>query len=305
MISSTIVVVGFGSQARAWAFNLRDSKIPFVVGLNPESHSQKKANDLGFKTVELQSGHLKNYQNFMLLIPDDQHKVFFEKNFSFLKQGTRFVYAHGFSLSKERLHERYPNFSHALLAPKAIASEVRFQYECKGKIGAVYHTETPEDFAFVTSIAEHLGFNALYAAHFEQECIADLFSEQAILCSLLPYGALKTYNVLIDHGIPRELAFMECFLELKSISQALVTLGPEAFFNLISPNALIGSEKGQELLLDSHFDQALNKLFTDIKNKKFYKETEIDHTELRSKILKRWKHEHLSETYKNLKHELI
>ena len=305
MTSSTILIVGFGSQARAWALNLRDSNISFAIGLNPESHSKKKAHELGFKTVELQTNILKNFNNFLMLIPDDQHKFFFEKNISFLKADSRFVYAHGFSLSKERLHEKYSQFSHVLLAPKAIASEIRFQYETKGKIGAVYFTNNAEDFSFVTHIAGHLGFNALYPAHFEEECIADLFSEQAILCSLLPYGALKTYNILIDHGLPRELAFMECFLELKSISQALVTLGPEEFFKLISPNALIGSEKGQQILLDSHFDEALNKLFTDIKNKKFYKETEIDHAELRTKILKRWKHEHLSETYKILKPELI
>jgi ketol-acid reductoisomerase len=305
MISPTTVIVGFGSQAKAWAFNLRDSKTPFAIGLNPESHSHKKAQSLGFQTVDLESKNLLNYTNFLMLIPDDQHKMFFEKNLNFLKPKSRFVYAHGFSLSKERLHEKYSQFSHALLAPKAIASDVRFQYETKGKIGAVYSTDTDEDYDFISALAAQLGFTALYKAHFEEECLADLFSEQAILCSLIPYGALKTYNILIDHGIPRELAFMECFLELKSITQALVTLGPEAFFNLISPNALIGSEKGQQLLLDAHFDQSLNKLFTDIKNKKFYQETEIDYKELRYKILKRWKHEHLSETYNTLKQELI
>jgi ketol-acid reductoisomerase len=305
MSSPTIMIVGFGSQARAWALNLRDSKISFVIGLNPGSHSKKKAQDLGFSVVELQTNILSNYENFLMLIPDDQHNFFFEANISFLKAGSRFVYAHGFSLSKERLHEKYSKFSHVLLAPKAIASEVRFQYETKGKIGAVYFTGIKEDYDFITSISKNLGFTALYEAHFEEECIADLFSEQAILCSLLPYGALKTYNILIGHGIPRELAFMECFLELKSISQALVTLGPEEFFKLISPNALIGSEKGQEILLDAHFDEALNKLFTDIKNKKFYKETEVNHGELRSKILNRWKHEHMSETFNKLKSELI
>ncbi len=305
MISSAVVIVGFGSQAKAWALNLRDSKASFVIALNPESHSHEKAKSLGFKTIKLQTSDLLNYSNYLMLIPDDQHKVFFDKNLTFLKLGSRFVYAHGFSLSKERLHEKFSQFAHALLAPKAIASDVRFQYETKGKIGAVYFTNTPTDYNFITALAKEVGFTALYEAHFEEECLADLFSEQAILCSLIPYGALKTYNILIGHGIPRELAFMECFLELKSITQALVTLGPEAFFNLISPNALIGSEKGQEVLLDAHFDEALNKIFTEIKNKKFYHEIEIDHGELRAKILKRWRHEHLSETYNLLKHELI
>jgi hypothetical protein len=59
------------------------------------------------------------------------------------------------------------------------------------------------------------------------------------------------------------------------------------------------------MLINTQFDEALNKIFTDIKNKKFYKETEIDHNELRTKILNRWKHEHLSETYNLLKNELI
>jgi ketol-acid reductoisomerase len=305
MISPAVVIVGFGSQAKAWAMNLRDSHVSFVVALNPGSHSLIKAQDLGFKTIELETNAISQYENFLLLMPDDQHKVFFNKNLNFLKNGSRFIYAHGFSLSKERLHEKYSQFAHAMLAPKAIASDVRFQYETKGKIGAVYFTANNDDLKFVKELASKLGFTALYAAHFEEECLADLFSEQSILCSLLPYGALKSYNILIENGLPRELAFMECFLELKSISQALVTLGPEAFFNLISPNALIGSEKGKDMLINTQFDEALNKIFTDIKNKKFYKETEIDHNELRTKILNRWKHEHLSETYNLLKNELI
>ena len=65
---------------------------------------------------------------------------------------------------------------------------------------------------------------------------------------------------------------MECFLELKSISQALVQLGPQEFFNMISPNALLGSQKGRELLTNAAFDTALEKIFTDIKTKKFYEE---------------------------------
>lgn len=305
MDSSPLVIVGFGSQAKAWALNLKDSQTQLVIALNSESQSHKKASALGFKTITLSNDNLQNYQNFLLLIPDDQHKIFFENNAKHLKAGSRFIYAHGFSLSKERLHEKYSQFSHLLLAPKAIASEVRFQYETKGKIGAVYYTDSKENFEFISKLASLVGFNALYEAHFEEECMADLFSEQAILCSLLPYVSLKTYNILIKNDIPHELAFMECFLELKSISQALVTLGPEAFFQLISPNALIGSEKGQEILLDSHFDEGLNKIFADIKNKTFYKETEINHTELREKILKRWQKEDLTETFKKLKNELI
>jgi ketol-acid reductoisomerase len=98
---------------------------------------------------------------------------------------------------------------------------------------------------------------------------------------------------------------MECFLELKSITHAFVTLGPQAFFNLISPNALIGSQKGRELLMGKSFDQAMEQILIEIKNKHFYKEVEIDADLLRQKVLKEWDQEELSQTFIKLKPELI
>ncbi|MGZ3786967.1 MAG: hypothetical protein ACXVLQ_00505 [Bacteriovorax sp.] len=302
---SPIVIVGFGSQSRAWALNLRDSKESFKIALQPKSSSIKKAESLGFECISLEQEVLKNYSLFLLLIPDDKHKSFFEKNARFFKEGTHFVYAHGFSLSKERLHEKYPQFSHSLLAPKAIASDVRFQYESKGKIGAAYFAHNQKDEALLKDLAAKLGFTALYKSHYDEECIADLFSEQSILCSLIPYASLKSYNLLRKNGISKEVAFMECFLELKSITHAFVTLGPEAFFKLISPNALIGSQKGRNKLLGEAFDHELEQILIDIKNKEFYKEVEIDADLLRQKVLKEWEQEELSQTFVQLKPELI
>ena len=135
--------------------------------------------------------------------------------------------------------------------------------------------------------------------------MADLLSEQSILCSLIPYASLKSYNILRKNGISAEVAFMECFLELKSISQAFVTLGPQGFFNLISPNALIGSQKGRKILLNDSFDQGLEQILIDIKNKQFYKEVEIDADLLRQNVLKEWDQEELSQTFIRLKPELI
>jgi ketol-acid reductoisomerase len=150
-----------------------------------------------------------------------------------------------------------------------------------------------------------VGFTALFQSHFDEECLADLFSEQSLLCSLIPYGSLKSYNLLRKNGVSSEVAFMECFLELKSITHAFVTLGPQAFFNLISPNALIGSQKGRELLLGESFDKGLLQILVDIKNKQFYKEVEIDADLLRQKVLAEWDKEELSQTFIKLKPELI
>ncbi|MBC7540058.1 MAG: hypothetical protein H7281_14640 [Bacteriovorax sp.] len=302
---SPIALIGFGSQAKAWALNLRDSKASFKIALKPNSASRAKAIEMGFECIELENQNLENFSTFLMLIPDDKHLSFFDRNHKFLKKNSHFIYAHGFSLSKDRLHEKYSQFSHSLLAPKAIASDVRFQYETKGKIGAAFYAQTIENEIVLKNLAVEVGFTALYKSHFDEECIADLFSEQSLLCSVIPYVSLKSYNLLRKNGVSAEVAFMECYLELKSISHAFVTLGPQAFFNLISPNALIGSQKGRELLLSESFDKALEQIFLDIKNKQFFKEVEIDADLLRQKVLKEWDQEELSQTFIKLKPELI
>ncbi len=304
-INGSIIIVGFGSQAKAWALNLRDSKCKVIIALRSKSPSIEKARALNFDCIELESSDLKKYSFFLMLLPDDQHLEFFEKNQSFFKPNSHFVYAHGFSMAKNRLHENFPQFAHSLLAPKSIASDVRFQYETKGKIGAVTYAKNPELQQQIVELAKFLGFNALFNASVEEECTADLFSEQSLLCSLIPYGALKSYNLLRRKGISEEVAFMECFLELKSISHALVSMGPLEFFKLISPNALIGSQKGKQLLMGSHFDNALEQIFIDIENKQFYKEVEIDAVQLRQDVLNQWSKEELCLTFEKLKGKLI
>ncbi|MBY0413285.1 MAG: hypothetical protein K2Q18_03935 [Bdellovibrionales bacterium] len=304
-VLTSVTIIGFGSQAKAWALNLKDSKVSVKIALKKISKSRELANKMGFPIVDLESPELKNSTILVMLIPDDQHFDFLKSNQTFINPGTHLVYAHGFSHSKFNLDKLYPQFSHSLLAPKAIASEVRYQYEIHGKIGAAFLAPNEKLDSELRLLAKAVGFTALYKSHFNEETDADLFSEQSFLCSILPYVALKSFNVLRKNGISQEVAFMECFLELKSISQAIVTLGPEAFFNLISPNALIGSQKGRKLLLGADFDRALEILFEDIKNKKFYKEVEIDADTLRKEVTAEWEKEELSLVFKKLKADLI
>lgn len=304
-VNSPLTIVGFGSQAKAWALNLKDSKQDITIALNKQSKSRELATKMGFTVIDLETEALKQSSILVMLIPDDQHFSFLEKNKNFIRPGAHLVYAHGFSLSKFDLTKFYPNFTHSLLAPKAIASEVRYQYEIHGKIGAAYYAPNEKAEQELKAISKNAGFTALYKSHFDEETKADLFSEQSFLCSILPYVALKSFNTLRKNGISQEVAFMECFLELKSISQAIVTLGPEAFFNLISPNALIGGIKGRDLLLGKEFDAAMEKLITDINNKSFYQEVETDADSLRRQITEEWSKEELSVVFKRLKADLI
>jgi ketol-acid reductoisomerase len=307
MSSKLIAIIGFGSQGKAWALNLRDSNPDFtpLIVLRKKGKSEDDAKKLGFKTAYADQLNELHISTFLMLIPDHEHEIFLETFSSKIQSHSHFIYAHGFSIAFKNIQQKFPQFKHSLLAPKAIASEVRFKYECQGKIGAAYfpHDELAKE--EIIDLAKNLGFTSLYLSSFKEEATADLFSEQAILCSILPYASLKAFNLLVKKGIAPEIAFMECFLELKSISTALVNLGPKEFFNLISPNAFMGAEKGLNTLLGAAFEDGLEKLYADIENKNFIRDTENNFSEIRNKVMDRWDKELLTKTFERLKDDLI
>jgi ketol-acid reductoisomerase len=141
-------------------------------------------------------------------------------------------------------------------------------------------------------LARKLGINCgPYACDFSQEALADMFSEQAVLCSTLPYVAKSAFEILLSKGIPKELAFYECFYEMKLIIDTLLKVGPEAFFQMISPNAFIGGERASKILFDDHFHVALNKLWDDLENGKCLRDMdqEMNHlSDLRAAVGRKW-----------------
>jgi ketol-acid reductoisomerase len=308
--TTKLVIIGFGSQAKAWALNLKDSGYKVSIALRIDSPSIEIANELGFATLALQGQELSEFSTILMLAPDNSQLQILQDNQSVIRKDARIVYAHGFSVCAHKLNELFPDWSHLLLAPKAIASEVRFRYQTKGKIGSVYNTEfsrQPEqDKSYLLQLAADLGFNAgPYFGSFQDETYADLFSEQSLLCSLIPYGALNSYNKLRERGISKEIAYLECWFEVKLIADAMVQMGPEKFFQLISPNALAGGEKAQQLLFDKAYREKLDSLLNDIWQGDFTTECEkTDFETLRKNVLEFWRQNELSETHKQMAGEL-
>lgn len=305
------VIIGYGSQAKAWALNLRDSQKEVHIALRKNSPSSELALKNGFSVLTIGTDSLKEYQNFVMLTPDHVQTSILKDLKTEISDGARIVYAHGFSFTKDKLKDKFPAWSHLLLAPKAIASEVRFQFETGGKLGAIYSLEgsldNKKDKQFLFELAKAIGITAgPYKATFEEETFADLFSEQSILCSLLPYGALHSFNKLMEKGIPEELAYFECWYEVKLIADTMVKLGPQKFFELISPNALIGGEKARKILFDKEYIKKLDQLAEDIWEKKFFDEGDsIDISNVKQEVIDFWKKEKLTQVHEGLKNQLF
>ncbi len=298
-----LTIIGFGNQARSWAMNLRDSGFPVRVALRRGSASFAEVNTEKLKSVEIGSSEFYESEALALLIPDDIQGNFLAEHAAGFPEGTIILYAHGYALSRNLLEKKYPGLRHVLFAPKSIGTELRKQYLQKGKLGAVYsleHVKNKADIeSWIKDLARSMGITmGPYQTSFLRETNADLYSEQGLLCSLIPYAASEMFNHLVKEGTEPELAYFECWHELKLIINAMIDKGPEGFFDLISPNALIGAEKGYEKLMTPQFKSQMHSLFEDIKSGKFDREVQAaDVPALRKKIRDRWMNDELNRTF--------
>src|SRR5690606_9026472 len=158
--------------------------------------------------------------------------------------------------------------------------------------------ESEEFEKWLKALAKNMGINmGPFKTSFKNETQADLYSEQGLLCSLVPYAAGEMFRHLVETGIEPELAYFECWHELKLIVNAMVDKGPEGFFELISPNALNGAEKGYQKLFTPEFHQNLRSLLIEIQNGTFNQELEESNIEDTRKIIRqRWQKSPLLKT---------
>ena len=280
-----LLIIGHGSQAKAWSKNLQISGVKVTIGLRSTSSTIQTVKNNGFDWIEIDRVREKlQFDAIILLTPDDSHEQILNLIANYLSEKSKIIYAHGFSVSKNKLNEKFPKFSHLLLAPKAIASEVIELFLEKKPIPAAFSLEfslhPSQDLIFIEQLANSLGMTGkLVQTNFQEETFCDLFSEQSILCSVLPRVIKLSYDTLIKNGISNELAFLECCLEAKYILNTLIKIGFKDFFEIISPNALIGAEKATKLFFTHEFEHKFDQLFQEIQSGKFYEEiatTQID-----------------------------
>ncbi len=305
----TLYIVGLGSQALAWALNLRDSGYRVIIGLRSESSSKERAQQLGFETQLLKGeffakAEVEDEKKLIaLLIPDHEMLSFFKDNEAAHAGHCEYILAHGASYPE--LLASYSNLKIGLLAPKAIASEVRFRFETGGALGAAISRGTLSESVYqrLPHICQAMGINAgPFVVSIKDETAADLFSEQSLLCGLLPYALRASFETLVNKGIPEELAFMECWVEGELIMKTLCEKGPMAFFSLISPAALAGAGKASKLLIDQDFKTKLEKLWQEIDSDEFIKEVHrTDMNKLRNEIKSDWENSPLSLAHSRLK----
>ncbi|WOF16986.1 ketol-acid reductoisomerase [Methanoplanus sp. FWC-SCC4] len=273
--SSTIAVLGYGSQGRGQALNLRDSGLNVIIGIR-EGKSRNAAVEDGFEIYGV-SEAAKKADIIMVLLPDEkQAEVYREDIRPFLADGNCLMFSHGFNVHYGQIVPP-ANVDVVMVAPKGPGHMVRRTYEDgKGVPGLIAieqdYTGNAKDIAL--AYAKGIGSTraVVLETTFREETETDLFGEQAVLCGGVTCLVKAGFETLVAAGYAPEMAYLEVLHELKLIVDLIYEGGFTKMRDSISNTAQYGDlTRGPRVIGAESYD-AMEEILCEIQTGEFAKE---------------------------------
>ncbi|UCB51756.1 MAG: ketol-acid reductoisomerase [Candidatus Zixiibacteriota bacterium] len=271
--NKTIALIGYGSQGRSQALNLRDSGLEVIIGLPARSKSRRQARKDGFEVYSTPKA-VRAGELISVLVPDHFHKKVYQEQIGpHLCTGKTLIFACGFSVHF-RLVLPADFVDVIMVAPHAPGALVR-QLFLEGKgvpcFIAVKQNQTGRARDRALAYAKAIGCTRAGALEttFEHEAIGDLFGEQAVLCGGLTQLLKSGFNILVKAGLPPENAYLECVHQLDYIVNAIKSHGIAGMFDRISKTAEFGSHLSGRRVITAQVERQMKKILEEIKEGKF------------------------------------
>ena len=269
----TIAIIGYGSQGRAHALNLRDSGFTVIVGARAGGGAERKAKADGFRTVTpAQAAHEASLV--ALLTPDMSHRSVYADDIDLnLAPGSTLLVAHGFSVLYKQIAPR-EDIDVVLVAPKGPGDLVRREYEIGRGVPALFavHQDSTGD-ARDKAMAYCSGIGGTTAGAiettFKEETETDLFGEQAVLCGGASELINAGFETLVEAGYKPEVAYFECLHELKLIVDLLYEGGLAGMHKFISETAKYGDMVSGPRVINAETRERMREVLKDIQDGKF------------------------------------
>src|SRR6187200_3685690 len=270
-----IAVLGYGSQGRAHALNLRDSGYDVVIGVRPGGVTTPKAERDGL-TVKTPVEAVKGAGLVAILAPDTAQGQLYKDIEPQLKKGATLLFAHGFNIHYKLIQPR-ADLDVILIAPKGPGDLVRRQYE-QGRgvpcLMAVAQDASKKAQARALAYAHGIGGTrgGVLATTFGEETETDLFGEQAVLCGGATELVVKGFETLVEAGYQPEVAYYECLHELKLIVDLLHEGGLAKMHEFVSETAKYGDLTRGPRIVNDKTKKEMNKILKEIQKGKFAKQ---------------------------------
>jgi ketol-acid reductoisomerase len=267
-----MAVLGYGSQGRAHALNLKDSGFNVVVGVRKGGDSWKKARRDGLAVAE-PADAARGADLVAMLVPDLAQAALYADIKGALKPGAALLFAHGFNIHFKQIKPR-KDLDVVLIAPKGPGDLVRRQYQ-QGRgvpcLIAVAQDATGKAHGRALAYADGIGGTrgGVLDTTFAEETETDLFGEQAVLCGGATELVVKGYETLVEAGYKPEVAYYECLHELKLIVDLLHEGGLSKMHRFISDTAKYGDLTRGPRIIDSHTKKEMRKILKEIQSGRF------------------------------------
>ena len=287
LLDKKVGVMGYGSQGRAHALNLRDSGCRVIVAQRPGSPRFDAAIDDGFEPIEIAQA-VSTADLLIFGLPDDTAPAIYEREIQpHLRPGQTLGFIHGFVIHYQQI-EPPPDVDVVLVAPKSQGRGVRNEYVAgRGVLTLVAIQQDATGSARQTALAWAAGIGAnragLLETTFKDETETDLFGEQAVLCGGLTALIKAGFETLVEAGYPPELAYFECCHEIKLLADLIHDGGITYMRERISSTARFGDLTRGPRLANEQTRQQMREILAEIRSGQFAREFIADNLENRAK----------------------
>jgi ketol-acid reductoisomerase len=272
-LGEKVAVIGYGSQGRAHALNLRDSGEDVRVGLYPGSKSFERATEDGVRALEVPQA-VAEASVVMVLTPDaGQGKLFRESIATQLKPGAMLMFAHGFAIHFAQIKPD-AGLDVSMIAPKGPGHLVRSTFvQGMGVPALIAVHQDASGRAQQRALAYARGIGSgragIVETTFKEETETDLFGEQAVLCGGVSSLVKTGFETLVEAGYQPEIAYFEVLHELKLIVDLMYRGGLGFMRHSISDTAEYGDYVSGPRVIDEHVRESMRKVLREIQDGSF------------------------------------
>jgi ketol-acid reductoisomerase len=272
----TVAILGYGSQGRSQAQNMRDSGINVIIGLRPCGSSWKRAATDGFEVYSI-SEATRKADVVQMLIPDlDQPEVFRNQVAPYMTEGKVLGFSHGLNIHFKQIVPP-ANVDVVMVAPKSPGLRLRETYK-EGfgvpALVAVYQDYSGQAMQIALAMAKSIGCTraGVLETTFKDETESDLIGEQTVLVGGLIELIKNGFEVLVEAGYQPELAYFEACNEAKLIMDLIYQSGFTGMLKAVSDTAKYGGLTVGPEVIDSHVKENMRKVVKSVQNGEFARE---------------------------------